>query len=155
MKKQTFSRLIEKRWFEALTSLPYLVALSMPELTWKFGHHGHFASARGFACCYDFRGTSRIHILFAEKILKQPKHRIEGVLRHEIGHAFDMAINPGHLDAWASSRGVSLPGDEWGERRADYIAFAVWKNTICYDGFDVQTIRTRDATAPRPVRLGK
>jgi hypothetical protein len=83
-------------------------------------------------------------------MIDAPVHRVDGVIRHEIGHVLDLTIPAAHMDRWAFSRGVALP--QTPERRADAIAHAVWNSPIAYDRDMVQT--TGRGTCPRPVHLG-
>lgn len=69
----------------------------------------------------------------------EPKHRIEGIVRHELGHACDhFFIRP-----------KAKPGKA--EARADDLARAIWGTPITYDEFDVQS--SQSTGGPRPPYL--
>lgn len=76
------------------------------------------------------------HVVCAPKLEYATLERIEGVLRHEFGHA--LAFHAGFLDHT--------------ERDADDVALHVFGDVIRYDRDDVQTIGA--GVSPRPLRLG-
>jgi hypothetical protein len=69
----------------------------------------------------------------------EPTHRIEGIVRHELGHACD------HFFV----RPKAPPGQV--ETRADELAQDLWDTPITYDEFDVQT--SKPTGGPRPLHL--
>jgi hypothetical protein len=71
----------------------------------------------------------------------EPFHRIEGIVRHELGHACD------HFFIRQKARAGKV------EARADNLANAIWDTPITYDMFDVQTSKSTEG--PRPAHLHK
>lgn len=138
---------LDVRWADAYRALhPRLVDVRM---TWCIGESTHFNTNRGFATMKT-DGTSFFHLTFAEKIRAASMARLEGILRHELGHVIDFAVEKADLDAWARIRGLVLPDTR--ERRADAIALAIWGAPIRYDSEQVQNIET--GIHPRPAELG-
>lgn len=88
---------------------------------------------RQFAWCSD--GTRQC-VGVSPRLELEAADRVEGVLRHELGHA--LLFHHGH----ASHR----------ERDADTMAEAAFGRSIGYDTGDVQTIGV--GVRPRPARLG-
>lgn len=142
-----FGQLLSRRWGEAHT------ALGLPPgtlgLSWDIGPYPHFKTKRGYAVCFH-KGPQSCHLRFAEKTLRAPVHRADGLARHEMGHAIDFCCDADALDAWGLSRGVKIPRTP--ERRADAIAEAVWGDPIRYDSDLVQS--TKNGVYPRPRHLG-
>jgi hypothetical protein len=103
-------------------------------LTLRVGHPDDYPSARSYAYCE----SSPLRISVAPRLEAAPIDRIEGVLRHELGHAILFAA--GYIDAPAHT-----------ERRADTVARTVFGRTIRYDADDVQS--TRYGKSPRPSHL--
>lgn len=145
MKADDLHRLVQQRWSWVKTRLG-----TFPPLTWDFGHHEHFDEPRGFAVTLCDDETRSCELLFAEKILRQPFGRIDGVLRHELGHVVDFFIFPKDLNQVAWFEGKRLPKTT--ERRADAIAEWLWKAPIYYDDLLVQN--TESGVRPRPDFLG-
>ncbi|MSQ55772.1 MAG: hypothetical protein EXR31_10440 [Betaproteobacteria bacterium] len=87
---------------------------------------------RQFAYCED---QSPARIVVAPSLDGQASDRIEGVLRHEFGHAV-----------------LFFAGRQHTEREADDAAETLWGTPIRYDSDDVQTIGA--GVAPRPTHLG-
>lgn len=140
---------MDLRWTEALDSLPPMVALTAKPLTWSFGSHPHFLTERGFAVTYDH--GDRCHVLLAPKLREQTVERIEGIIRHELGHVFDFMFDADTLDVWARQRAGKVLS-RTAERRADDIAAAIWGWGISYDDDQVQTLGI--GQWPRPEALG-
>lgn len=92
-----------------------------------------FPTPRAHAWC---ESSTPPRIVYAPKLERADADRIEGVLRHEFGHA--LAFHMGEIDHT--------------ERDTDEIARRVFGRTIRYDADDVQTIG--EGTSPRPLRLG-
>lgn len=118
-------------------------------LTWDVGPYEHFNKPRGYAVTFNW-GKPHCHLRFAEKMLTAPLHRVDGIVRHELGHVLDIVVPKKRLDQWARGRSVRLPSTV--ERRADAIAEAVWRSPIRYDDDLVQSTTT--GVAPRPTHLG-
>lgn len=88
---------------------------------------------RQFAYCED---TTPAQITVAPRLEAGGTARIEGVLRHELGHAaLFFAGKAAHT-----------------EREADAAALRLWGDPIRYDSEDVQTIGL--GATPRPAHLG-
>ena len=83
----------------------------------------------------DFAKTNCECIYLSPKILTAPRHRIEGLLRHELGHVLLMTY--GNYDH--------------SEKEADGIAEACFGGKILYDAEGVQS--TRYGVHPRPKHL--
>lgn len=136
MNKTEVVDLLVSLWQQACNDLPELNALSP---TFEFGESNHFLAPRGFAALvYD---GSRFHLKLSTKLVGQDQHRVDAILRHEIGHIIDFAqieLPPG------------LPTTP--ERRADAIAEFIWKDTIFYDDEMVQSLSF--GIFPRPEALG-
>ncbi len=133
-------------WADVLRALPgYLCNVS---IYWGVGASAHFDTRRGFATT-SFDGTST-YLKLSEKLLTAGSYRVEGVLRHEMGHIVDLNVPWPALDAWAEERGADLPHTP--ERRADAIAGTIWGSPVYYDVESVQT--TLSGTSPRPEDLG-
>ena len=147
-----FGSLVNRRWKEAME------LLGLPEgyvsFSWEFGDYPHFHQRRGFAVAFNHSMTSRpphvCSIRFAPKTEDAPEHRQDGLIRHEIGHCVDYIVPKAALDRWAWRKGVELPSTA--ERRADAIAFLIWRKHIYYDKDLVQS--TKHGVYPRPEHLG-
>ena len=113
------------------------------------GTSPHFSTARGFATTTVYNQQT-FYIKVADRLLQQPRHRQDAIVRHEIGHIVDFAVTPLALDAWAVERNFHLPQTR--ERRADTIAQILWGQPIYYDEELVQTLE--NGTTPRPEALG-
>jgi len=100
------------------------------------GHPDEFPKRRNMAYCYRDDDSGDMTIVVAPKLVDGRIDRIEGVLRHEFGHAL--------LFFWGYP--------EHGERDADNLAENVFGGPIYYDRETVQTIRS--GTRPRPAHLG-
>lgn len=138
MQAAEFHRLLQARWSEVQRKVGRL-----PPLTWEFGANPHFRTRRGFGVTFTFP-DGRCAFRYAKKILKQPRSRIEGIIRHEFGHVVD-ALVP------ASKLPPGLP--KTSERRADAIAEWIWGEPIYYDRKAwVQNLTSGER--PRPQALG-
>lgn len=144
---QQLDDLLTRRWTEAQARVG--LAPGAVPLTWDIGPYEHFQSPRGYAVTFNW-GKPHCHLRFSEKMLSAPLHRMDGIVRHELGHVLDITVPKAQLDRWARSRGVRLPSTD--ERRADSIAEAVWRSPIRYDEDLVQSTTT--GVAPRPAHLG-
>jgi hypothetical protein len=85
----------------------------------------------------DYAKTNGFTIYFSPKILDCEDHRVEGLLRHELGHV--VLMQAGLLNH--------------SERDADIIAEFCFGLPIYYDQEDVQSIK--EGTYPRPNHLPK
>ena len=143
-------KLIEMRWDDAQRAFGYRLP---QQLTWDIGKWPHFEEDRGYAVTLLQSGKAP-HMRFAEKSLKATSTRVDGVLRHEIGHVVDHLIEPVKLNWFASRKwGLRLPDTD--ERRADLIAEGIWGTPIYYDtDLFVQTTSPNGSTFPRPEWLG-
>lgn len=105
------------------------------EVCLSVGDASEFPRRRNMAYC---TGNARkdLSIIVAPKMFDADLSRIEGVLRHEFGHAL--------LFFWGNA--------EHGERDADAVAEQVFGLPIYYDRETVQTIR--GGSRPRPAHLG-
>lgn len=106
------------------------------EVGLSVGDPSEFPKRRNMAYCHHDDATGDMHIVVAPKMFKADADRVEGVLRHEFGHAL--------LFFWGHQT--------HGEREADAIAEQVFGLPIYYDRETVQTIR--GGTRPRPAHLG-
>ena len=106
------------------------------EVTLAEGESSEFPMPRNMAYCHRDDDSGALTIVVAPKLVRGSKDRIEGVLRHEFGHAL--------LFYWGYP--------EHGERDADSLAENVFGDPIYYDRETVQT--TRSGTRPRPAHLG-
>ena len=97
------------------------------------GDARRFRTRRAHAWC---ESTTPPRIVYAPKMERADLDRIEGVLRHEFGHALAF-----HADAIDHT-----------ERDADDLAHLLFGDVIRYDADDVQTFGP--GVAPRPARLG-
>jgi hypothetical protein len=97
------------------------------------GKASEFPTLRAHAYCVD---TTPPTIVYAPKLERARLARIEGVIRHELGHA--LAFHAG------------VPGHA--ERDADDLARRTLGATIRYDADEVQT--TGAGVTPRPAHLG-
>ena len=98
------------------------------------GNPADFPAARDFA--YTTDATRPLRIVFAPKLEAQPLPRIEGVILHELGHAYRM-----------------LRGDNTHrERTADKVAERLFGVEIRYDNARVQTT-ARGRYRHRPTSL--
>ena len=141
-----FQALLSERWAEACEALQFFPPNG---LTWDIGEYPHFKTKRGHGVTF-LDGPGRCHVRFAEKLMTSPQHRQDGIIRHELGHVFDMLIPRQGLDAWAAGKGVFLAKTQ--ERRADDIAKALWGTALRYDADLVQS--TKNGVRPRPEHLG-
>lgn len=148
---EAFKKLLFLRWKEA----QQIAGLSPNRIivTWEISdNYDHFHTTRGYGVTIH-RGACKCHLAFPHKILKADVHRQDGVIRHEIGHVFDMCIKPDVLNEWAEEQGVKLPAVKHAELRADKIAEAIWKEKIKYDEpHHIQS--TCCGVYPRPAYLG-
>ena len=143
-----FYELVAVRWREAGKVVGF--DPSKVDLIWGVGdNYPHFKDKRGYGVTFYETGIP-CKLLFSSKVLRAPFHRVDGVVRHEIGHVVDMVFPEAQVDAWAETIGYSLPHTP--ERRADAIAEAIWKEPIRYDEDLVQS--TKHGVYPRPRHLG-
>ena len=109
------------------------------EVSLRTGDAAEFPLPRDHAYCEVVsQSPPRCRVTVAPKLLYAPKHRQEGVLRHEIGHAVLLTFTSG----------------DHTERQCDEMAEHLFGAPIRYDAEDVQTTR-RDGVTPRPARLPK
>jgi hypothetical protein len=96
-------------------------------------------SPRSFAACQiDNRGN--VSILVAGKLELAPAHRVEGIIRHEFGHAVDFLYDLDELFHPSA------------ERRADEVAELIWGSPIYYEApLWIQSISR--GVSPRPSQL--
>ena len=139
--EQQLEEILIQRWTEAKETLSGM--LEHVNVLWGVGDSILFESQRCFASA-TFDGSSST-IRFSRRLLPAAVCRVDGVVRHEIGHVVDMNIPWPSLDAWAEQRFAELPHTP--ERRADAIAKLLWGSPIYYDESTVQT------TAVTPVDL--
>ena len=139
-----FSHLVEGRLREAEASLG---GIYLPT-TWDIGEWEHFKTPRGYGVTFVY--DDHCHMRFSDKMKVAPGDRIDGVLRHEIGHVVDHLVPTAELNAWAEERGVTLASTP--ELRADDIAEAIWGEPMRYDELAVQS--TRVGKVGRPKYLG-
>jgi len=121
-------------------------------VTYDTGPYPHFKTKRGFGVTFQDCPGGPCHIRLAKKLTKAPRHRQDGIIRHELGHVLDLTLPARELNAWCRKRGVRLPAKKHGEIRADAIAHAVWGKPLKYDKDTVQS--TTQGTWPRPAHLG-
>ena len=101
----------------------------------RMGRADEFPEARNFAYCVD---QEPLRVVYAPKMVDQPRARIYGVMAHEIaGHA---------LHFWQGRKTHS-------ERAADALAERVCRVTISYDP-EIYVQTTDPGIHPRPEFLG-
>lgn len=100
------------------------------------GHPHEFPAERSRAYC-QFEG-GKLTIAVSPAMFRDNEARIQGVLRHEFGHA--VYFFEGYEDH--------------SERQADELAEVLFGDLIYYDSDLVQTINPRNAVRPRPRSLG-
>lgn len=122
--------------FLRLHSRASAVAGPFFEVCLSVGKKSEFPKARNMAYCHHDEESRHLTIVVAPKLFQGDAERIEGVLRHEFGHAL--------LFFWGYP--------DHGERDADNVAEHVFELPIYYDRETVQTIR--GGTRPRPAHLG-
>lgn len=105
------------------------------EVALQEGEPWEFPEARNMAYCSQDDNTGDMKIVVAPKLVRANSDRIEGVLRHEFGHAL-----------------LLFSGHKHGERDADLLAEKVFGDPIFYDRIAVQTLR--GGIRPRPASLG-
>lgn len=143
MHPSRFYELIHARWAE----VHEFFLVPMPEV--EFGDYPHFRTTRGFGVTFFEPKTRECKMRYAEKLLRQPIERIEGIVRHEFGHVVDFLVPEPVLTRIFATFDLGLePG---AERRADQIAEFIW-GPIYYDNDLVQN--TKHGVTPRPARLG-
>lgn len=143
-----FIQFVRRRWSEVEERLGLSPGLFHVTSEVKDGYP-HFKKKRGYAVCFH-QGDAWCHVQFAPKILKAPFHRVDGLVRHELGHAVDFFVPEGILNDLAARDGVALPVTP--ERRADAIAYWIWGEPLRYDADLVQS--THIGSVPRPEHLG-
>jgi len=144
---ENVQQLLSERWLDVQRVVGSLV--SGVQLSLEIGHSEHFRSPRGYATT-KVLSPSRFHITFSDKVLRCSVDRLDALIRHELGHVIDFATDREAANRWARSRGIDLPPTP--ERRADAVAFAVWRQMLRYDADEVQSL-TEGAWA-RPEHLG-
>jgi hypothetical protein len=122
----------ERARFERVLG-PLLPPRALPELVLVDVRCPAGAPCRERDLAYAEAGT-RPRIVLATRALRLPAANVRGLLRHELGHAYD---------PW-----LARPGRE---QRADDLAEYVTGAPIRYDARDIQT--TGRGTWPRPRRL--
>ena len=96
-----------------------------------------FPADRDYAYCGWDDGTEEAEIVVAPKMLRANKGRREGVLRHELAHAYLLSEDLVHTEA-----------------ECDRMAEAIFGSPIFYDADDVQTTDKRaGVNRRRPGRL--
>ena len=90
---------------------------------------------------YGFFDDESVTVGLSPRLEAEPTHRIEGIVRHELGHACD------HLFAKTKIKTGRA------EARADRMAAHIWGSPITYDAFEVQSSKTTGG--PRPPHLHK
>lgn len=146
----TIAKLVNTRVREASEALG-MGDFLVPRMSWSFGEHEHFSRPRGYGVMYE-GPDDWCRMVFSPKVLVAPLERVDGVVRHEIGHCISYIIRGADLDEWAKRRGYRLPPKRYGELRADTIAEAIWRWPLSYDALLVQT--TGAGIRPRPAHLG-
>ena len=134
-------RLIELRRQQAEQALGAAVSVT--------SDYAHFHAPRGFGVTFIEGKTC--HMRFAQKCLHAPLHRVDAVIRHELGHVLDTQVPVAKLDRWARARGVTLASTP--ERRADDIALVIWGVPLRYDNATVQS--TCVGRVGRPAHLSQ
>jgi hypothetical protein len=148
MESDDFVELYLNRWTQVKS-----VFGTIPFPKMSFGEYPHFDTPRGFAVTFFEPKIQRCNVLFAEKILNESKPKIDAIIRHEFGHVVDFLLSPGEVDLIAGRAGYLLPRTD--ERRADTIAYVIWRQIIFYDKETlVQTLDAHHAYSIRPVHLG-
>lgn len=143
-----FQRLFQRRWLDVCDA--FGIDAERVPLYVDFGPYPHFKKKRGYAVAIS-NGDGTYHLRFAPKTLKAASHRVDGLIRHELGHLADYLVPKDDLDALCVEHyGVKLPRTD--ERRADTIALAVWGVPLRYDADLVQS--THHGVTPRPAHLG-
>lgn len=124
------------------------------QLVFESGDYPHFETRRGYGVTFHVPGTRLCTIRVAPKLEQCSVSRIEGIMRHELGHVVDLLVPGPELDRHVrNTLGQSLPPREHGELRADAIALALWGSPLRYDKDLVQN--TVEGVTPRPRRLGR
>ena len=120
--------------FEALVDTMGDLHISGVNVTVAVGDSSDFPAARDYAYCswepghHGGSGT----ITVAPKLLRAPRHRQEGILRHELAHAALMSADLDHT-----------------EHECDAVAEALFGSPIYYDADDIQTVSKRAAVHRR------
>lgn len=124
----------EKQLRKRFQSLLRVLHREMPGLVvhLTIGSPREFPAVRDYAYCGYDDGTEEAEIVVAPKILSAGKHRQEGLLRHELAHAYLMAQDLRHS-----------------ERDCDRVAEELFGDPIYYDRQDVQTTSKREAARRR------
>lgn len=120
---------LRKRFQRLLGQLHY--HLRVP-VSLVIGTPSEFPATRDYAYCGYDDGTEEAEIVVAPKILSAGKHRQEGLLRHELAHAYLMA-----------------QGLQHSEEECDRVAEELFGAPIYYDRQDVQTTSFRHAARRR------
>lgn len=87
----------------------------------------------------DYAMTDGYTVFLAPKILKANLSRVQGLLRHEMGHAVFLQAG------WHDHT----------ERQTDKMAEVLFGDVIYYDKEDIQTIEAKGNKTPRPSYLHK
>lgn len=147
MTKRAFRKLCSERWRDVVHVFPEVRGHSIPV---EFGHFEHFDTPRGFGVTFCMEQPRRCAMRYPKKILRQPESRVDGVVRHEMGHVVDHLVPRRIVNQRGLGRGVRIPPTD--ERRADAIAWAIWGMPVRYDRELVQN--TLEGEHPRPRHLG-
>ena len=149
----TLAELLSTRWAQACERCPPLQEISVG---WAIGESDHFKKDRGFAVTRFFPDGT-FHLIWSEKVLGQPRSRVDAIVCHEIGHIADYGL-PFIEDYLKETipdlmETVVVPPESRRELRADCLAYLLFDVVIRYDDEDVQTLDP-SGVAPRPERLG-
>ena len=93
------------------------------------------ASAGTKGRAYGYCEVDGSAIVLAPRLEKEPGHRIDGVIRHEAGHAIDGKYDISTIERRLGGGLERLKP----EARADEIASRLWGTDLRYDLEDVQT----------------
>lgn len=147
MTREEFRKLCVARWHDVVHVFPELGEKVVPI---EFGHYEHFDSPRGFGVTFC-EEIGECSMRYPPKLLAQHRTRIDGVLRHELGHVVDHLLPPRRVNDRGRTRGLSRIAAT-PERRADDVALLIWGTPLRYDEELVQN--TSVGVHPRPRHLG-
>jgi predicted metal-dependent peptidase len=120
-----------KKIFEKLRKEVELVLSCHFHIKCNIDYEGKYPKKR------DYAMTSGEEVFLSPKILKADVNRVQGLLRHELGHAVLMQA------------GLY----EHSERQVDKLAEVLFGDVIYYDQDDIQTINSKNGVSPRPSYL--